>query len=73
MRALSIQVGQLHLSTEAASDAYVRDMAVASFFAYRACRYLPVLFTPWWREEEGDFNGVRVKTNVTTPRSVALA
>lgn len=62
MRALSVQIGQLHVSADAASDAYLRDYAVASFFAYRACRYLMVLFTPWWREEEADFTGIRVQT-----------
>lgn len=42
--------------------AYMRDMAVLSFFVYRACRYLPVLFTPWWRENssEADLSGMRV-------------
>lgn len=42
--------------------AYMRDMAVVSFFVYRACRYLPVLFTRWWRENssEADLSGMRV-------------
>lgn len=49
-------------------SAYMRDMAVLSFFVYRACRYLPVLFTPWWRENssEADLSGMRVVASNAT-------
>lgn len=56
---LSTEEGDLE---DEAGLAYMRDMAVLSFFVYRACRYLPVLFTPWWRENssEADLSGMRV-------------
>lgn len=60
---LSVQPACLHLEQDLVEDAYARDTAVASYFVYRACRDLHILLTPWWREEQADFTGMKVKVH----------
>ena len=47
---------------DTATDAFTRDMIVASFFVYRAWH---VLLTPWQCEAKADFTGVRLKMRDT--------
>ena len=60
-RVLTVQPACLHLKGSLFDDGYSRDFAVVSFFVHRACRDLHILLTPWWKEEQADFSGMKVK------------
>ena len=57
-RKLTVKPGVLELSADVVMDPELRDLAVASFFAYKASRDGSVLCTPWWSAKEADFTGV---------------
>ncbi|EJC98945.1 uncharacterized protein FOMMEDRAFT_31512 [Fomitiporia mediterranea MF3/22] len=60
-RICTVQPACLHLLSGLATDAYARDITVASFFVYRACRDLQIILTPWWREKQADFTGIELQ------------
>ena len=60
-RALSVEPGCLKLDATVLADRDMRDGVVASFVTMHACRDARMVCTPWWREEEAEFEGIRVK------------
>ena len=57
-RKSTVKPGVLQLTPDVVVDADLRDLAVVSFFAFKALRDGTVMVTPWWSAKEADFAGV---------------